>query len=91
MAPSEPSPAHARQDAPATGVVDVDLASLMACDLGTVDRLARFALEARRQGRRIQLVGAPPELVELVALSGLTRVLPAVPGQKADPDPEEPR
>jgi ABC-type transporter Mla MlaB component len=74
----------------AVDVVDVDVASMPSCDLGTVDRLARCALAARRQGRRIRLVGASPELVELVALSGLTRVVPAAPERGADRDPEDP-
>jgi ABC-type transporter Mla MlaB component len=84
LTPSEPAPEHAPQVAPATGVVDLHVASLGSCDLGTVDRLARCALEARRQGHRIRLVGASPELIELLALSGLTRVIPAAPGREAD-------
>jgi len=90
LTPSEPAPAHASLHAPASGVVDVDVASIMSCDLGTVDRLARCALEARRQGHRIRLVGAPPELVELLALSGLTRVIPAALARGGDPDAGEP-
>ena len=90
MTPSEPAPARARLLAPAPDVVDLDVASLIACDLGTVDRLARCALAARRQGRRIRLLGASPELVELVALSGLTRVIPAAPEPGDDRDAEDP-
>jgi ABC-type transporter Mla MlaB component len=90
LTPSEPAPVHASQVAPATGVVDVHVASLTSCDLRTVDRLARCALEAHRNGRRIRLVGAPPELVELVALSGLTRVLPAATEREGDRDDEDP-
>ena len=86
MTPSEPAPEHAPQAAPATGVVDLHVASLASCDLGTVDCLARCALEARRRGLRIRLVGAPPELIELLALSGLTRVIPAAPERQGDPD-----
>ncbi|HEY7969159.1 MAG TPA: STAS domain-containing protein [Candidatus Limnocylindrales bacterium] len=89
MTPSEPVPAHAALRAPASGVVDVDVASLTSCDLGTVDRLARCALAARRQGLRIRLVGASPELAELVALSGLTRVIPAAPERDRDDDPRD--
>jgi len=90
LTPSEPAPAHASLHAPASGVVDVTVASVNACDFGTVDRLARCALEARRQGLRIRLVGAPPELVELLALSGLTRVIPAGPAPRGDPDAGDP-
>jgi ABC-type transporter Mla MlaB component len=82
-------PALAALHAPASGVVDVDVASLTSCDLGTVDRLARCALAARRQGRRIRLVGASPELAELVALSGLTRVIPAAPDRDRDRSDED--
>jgi ABC-type transporter Mla MlaB component len=74
--PSEPGSAHAPQPPPAPGVVDVDVGRLAHCDLGTIDGLARLALEERRAGRRIRLVGASPALAELVALSGLTRELP---------------
>ena len=89
MTPSEPAPTHAPLPAPEPGVVDVDVGSVTACTFGTVDRLARCALAARRRGRRIRLVGASPELVELVALSGLTRVIPAAP-ERGDPDADDP-
>jgi ABC-type transporter Mla MlaB component len=84
LTPSEPASAHASLHAPASGVVDLHVASLASCDLGTVDRLARCALEARRQGHRVRLVGASPELIELLALSGLTRVIPAAPEREPD-------
>ncbi len=90
MTRSEPAPAHASLHAPASGVVDVNVASVTACNFGTVDRLARCALAARRRGLRIRLVGASPELVELVALSGLTRVIPAAPARRRDRDAGDP-
>ncbi|HEY7130743.1 MAG TPA: STAS domain-containing protein [Candidatus Limnocylindrales bacterium] len=77
MSSSEPAPEHAPEPPSGPEVVDVDVRALKRCDVGTVDALARFALVARREGRSIRLVNAPPELVELVALSGLTRVLPS--------------
>lgn len=60
---------------------DVDL---VVCDVGaiaepdavTVDALARLQLTARRVGRRIHLRRACDELEELLALMGLSDVLP---------------
>ena len=81
MSPSEPAPEHV-PPLPTPGqpeVLEIDVRALSRCDMGTVDALAHFALVARREGRAIRLVNAPPELVELVALSGLTRVLPSSP------------
>src|SRR5689334_19235884 len=46
-------------------------------DAVTVDALARLQLAARRHGCRVRLRGASPELVELVAFTGLEDVLPA--------------
>ena len=52
------------------------------CDLSgarptaaTVDSLARLALLLRREGSRLVLQRAPPELVELIAFMGLSDVL----------------
>jgi ABC-type transporter Mla MlaB component len=61
------------------GVIEVDVAALGRCDLGTVDGLARLALAARQIGRSVRLVGAAPALSELLGFSGLTRVLPCRP------------
>ena len=57
--------------------LELDVADQGPCDLGTVDDLARIALVARRAGRKVCLVGASPELVELIALAGLSGVLRA--------------
>jgi ABC-type transporter Mla MlaB component len=71
---------HGRRSRPRPGdAVEIDVRALGRCDVGTIGDLARIALLARRAGRSVRLVGAPPELVELVALSGLTRVLPCAP------------
>jgi hypothetical protein len=59
--------------------VAIDCGGIAPCDVGTIDELARVALEARRIGRTVCLVGASPALVELVALSGLRTVLPCAP------------
>ena len=45
-------------------------------DVVTVDALARLQLTAHRQGCRVRLRGASPELCELVAFMGLSHVLP---------------
>jgi STAS domain len=44
-------------------------------DAATVDALARLQLAAMRNGCRIGLCNASPELLELIAFMGLTRVL----------------
>ncbi|MGH3137099.1 MAG: STAS domain-containing protein [Gaiellaceae bacterium] len=45
-------------------------------DAVTVDALARLQLAAKRTGCQIRLCNASDELLELVALMGLTDVLP---------------
>jgi hypothetical protein len=45
-------------------------------DIGTVDALASFALEARRRGYQVRLRGASPALRELLVLAALDAVLP---------------
>jgi ABC-type transporter Mla MlaB component len=54
------------------------------CDVGgvepdavTVDALARLQLGAQRNGCRVRLRNASPELLALVAFMGLENVLPA--------------
>jgi hypothetical protein len=58
------------------------------CDLSgarptaaTVDSLARLALLLRREGSRLVLRDAAPELVELIAFMGLSDVLRVQPGR----------
>ncbi len=55
-------------------ICDVD--ALVDPDAVTVDVLARLQLTARRLGRQVRLRHAPRELQELLALSGLSDVLP---------------
>jgi anti-anti-sigma regulatory factor len=64
-----------------TGLCDTGMHALV-CDLSgiqpsaaTVDALARLALALRRQGSRLRLRHASPELVELIELMGLAEVL----------------
>jgi ABC-type transporter Mla MlaB component len=54
----------------------VDVAALAECDVRTVEALARLALAARRQRHVLVLAGASRDLCELLALAGLTRVVP---------------
>jgi ABC-type transporter Mla MlaB component len=55
-------------------VVDWDVAGLPA-DVATVELLARFELASRRHGYTLRLGNAPAELIELIALLGLSDVL----------------
>ena len=57
--------------------------SVLCCDVAgvepdavTVDALARLQLAAQRRGCRVVLRNASAELIDLVALMGLTAVLP---------------
>jgi ABC-type transporter Mla MlaB component len=61
-------------------VVVCDVAAITEPDAGTVDLLARLQLTARRLGRGIQVRHAHPRLRELLALTGLTEVLPSPSG-----------
>lgn len=56
-------------------LVDCDVAGV-AVDAVSVDALARLQLGAQRQGCRILLCNASPELRQLVEVMGLTDVLP---------------
>jgi anti-anti-sigma regulatory factor len=59
----------------ASEVVVCDVCTLTDPDVDTVDALARLQLIARRQGGQILLRNAPPELKELLALTGLDEVV----------------
>ena len=63
------------------GLTDTGMHALV-CDLSgvqpsaaTIDALARLAVALRRQGSRLRLRHASPELVELIGLMGLAEVL----------------
>jgi hypothetical protein len=49
--------------------------SASACDLRTIDLLARLQLVARRHGHELRLAHASTELGELITLVGLDAVL----------------
>ena len=59
-----------------TVVYDVGAISLP--DVRTIDALARLQLGALRHGVRLRLLGASAELLELIALVGLSDALPVV-------------
>ncbi|MFP5346632.1 MAG: lipid asymmetry maintenance protein MlaB [Actinomycetes bacterium] len=56
-----------------------DLAGLSRTDAVTVEALARLQLTAKRRGGSLLLRGVSPQLTRLLALAGLTAVLPAEP------------
>jgi ABC-type transporter Mla MlaB component len=56
-------------------LVDCDVEGVPA-DVMTVEALARLQLAAQRTGCRVRLRNASPDLLEMVALMGLTDVLP---------------
>ena len=69
------------------GLTDTGMHALV-CDLSgvqpsvaTVDALARLAVALRRQGSRLRLRHASPELVELIEFMGLAEVLRVEPGR----------
>jgi hypothetical protein len=53
-------------------------------DLGTVDRLARLRLAARRSGLELRLTRVPPELEELITFVGLAEALGLGPRGQAE-------
>ena len=59
----------------ATETVTLDCARMRAPDIGTIGRLARRGLEARRGGLQLRLVNPSGALLDLIALAGLEHVL----------------
>ena len=55
-----------------------DVGAISLPDAGTIDALARLQLGALRHGFRVRLRGASAELLELIALIGLSDALPVV-------------
>jgi ABC-type transporter Mla MlaB component len=53
-----------------------DVGALVVPDGVAVDALARLQLAARRRGCRVALRHAPSELLDLLALAGLTEIVP---------------
>jgi ABC-type transporter Mla MlaB component len=61
-------------------LVVCDVRSIVRPDASTVDALARLQLTARRLGRRVRLRNAGEGLHELLALMGLSDVVPVFAG-----------
>ncbi len=59
------------------GVVVCDVGDIVEPDAGTVDALARLALEVQRTGRQFRLRNTCPDLLDLLALMGLVDVVGA--------------
>jgi ABC-type transporter Mla MlaB component len=57
-------------------LVVCDVGAVLEPDLATIDALAQLQLAARRLGRSVQLRQASKELQDLLALAGLSDVLP---------------
>ena len=62
-----------RTEAP---LVICDVGALLEPDAGTIDALARLQLTVRRMGREMLLLDAAGELRDLLALTGLSDVVP---------------
>jgi anti-anti-sigma regulatory factor len=67
-------------------IVVVDVSGLTDPDQRTLDGLIRLQLQARRLGASIRLRNARSELVELLALLGLSEVLPELAESAIDTD-----
>jgi anti-anti-sigma regulatory factor len=72
-------------------VIVCDVRGLVRPDAFTVHALARLQLTARRLGRRVRLLDAPPELRDLLRFVGLDDALPATRGLRVEPvrEPEQ--
>ena len=58
--------------------IDCDVSALTQADELALEALVRMQLTARRLGRSLRLCNASSQLVDLLALLGLTDVLPVV-------------
>jgi ABC-type transporter Mla MlaB component len=77
-------------------VIVCDVRGLVRPDALTVNALARLQLTARRLGRRVRLLDAPPQLLDLLRFFGLDEALPAAADLVVEPlgqaeEREEPR
>jgi len=66
----------------AIGPITLDCACL-GPHAGTIDRIARLQLMARRKGSRLQLSNVDEALLELMQLCGLAATLGVEPGRQA--------
>jgi anti-anti-sigma regulatory factor len=68
--------------------IDCDVSALTNADELALEALTRLQLAAQRMGTSIRLRNASAQLVDLLALFGLSDVLPIVGEQAAPSDPE---
>ena len=61
---------------PPSRSIVVDASGLTDADAAVLDSLVRMQLDAHRMGASIRLANAPRQLIDLLALFGLTDVLP---------------
>jgi hypothetical protein len=73
----------------AGGRIDCDVGELSDPDLVAIDVFARLQLSAKRRGGGIRLLHASEELRGLLALTGLSEVVPCALGLEARGEPEE--
>jgi anti-anti-sigma factor len=71
---------------PAIAGVTCDLSGVVRPDATALDALARMQLTARRQGRTIRLRHASTEMCALLALAGLTGIVPVDAAEPVHPD-----
>ena len=67
----------------AIGPITLDCACL-GPHAATIDRIARFQLNARRKGSKLQLINVDDTLLELVRLCGLAATLGVEPGRQTE-------
>jgi anti-anti-sigma regulatory factor len=65
-------------ESPQRSIVVVDVSALAEPDPAILDALVRLQLAAQRRGATIRLENACPVLVDLLALAGLSDVLPVL-------------
>jgi ABC-type transporter Mla MlaB component len=66
-------------------IIVCDVRGLVRPDALTVHALARLQLTARRLGRRVRLLHAPPELRDLLRFVGLDEALPPAGDLRVEP------
>jgi ABC-type transporter Mla MlaB component len=57
--------------------VELDVSWLVSADVAAIDALARLQVAAHRCGCSLRLHGAPPSVVEVLELIGLTEIMPS--------------
>jgi anti-anti-sigma regulatory factor len=73
---------------PQRSIVVIDVSALAEPDPQILDALVRLQLAAQRRGASIRLENACPVLVDLLALAGLSEVLPVLRASGVEMDRE---